>query len=586
MDTDKEFASAIQHYRSGDLQQAEHIARKILQSHSENADALQLLGVIYYQFGNHDLAILYIQKALRVNPENADGYYNLGNIFLEKGEFEEAVPFFRKAIQINPHIAEAYINLGFAMQEQGNLDEALTYFQKALQIDPAFIDGYYNLGNALREKGLLDEALTAYRKALEIDHTFFMAWYNQGQILNEKGQFDEAAACYRKAIELNPTNPEIYNDMGIVFQGKGRFDEAIAWYKKALQIKPDFAEAISNIGNVLQRKGEFQEALARYRKALQIDPQNIDAHFNMSLIFLITGDFREGWKEYEWRWHLKDFFRRSFSQPLWDGSDIKGLTILLHAEQGFGDTIQFIRYAPLVAEKGARVILESRSELKSLLEHIEGIEKIITPGEAYPHFDLQCPLMRLPYIFHTEIETIPSKTPYIKADASLVRKWSKRINHHDPVLNIGLSWCGNPDHDNDRNRSCSLETFAPLAQLSNVTLNSLQKGAGTKAFHLPEGMQLMDFTEELTDFSETAALMENLDLIISVDTAIAHLAGALGKPVWILLPFVPDWRWMLHREDSPWYPTMKLFRETSPGDWKSVIDRIAEVIRNMQKNPR
>jgi tetratricopeptide (TPR) repeat protein len=584
MDIDREISSAIQYYRSGNLQQAEYACRKLLQFHADNTDALHLLGVIYYQFGNYDLAVLYIQNALRLKPGNADGFYNLGNIFLEKGQFDEAIPCFRKTLQINPHIAEAYVNLGFALQEKGDSDEAMVYFQKALQIDPSFVDAYYNLGNALREKGRLDEALTAYQKALELDHTFFMAWYNQGQILREKEQLDEATACYRKAIELNPVNPEVFNEMGIILQEKRQFDEAIACYRKALQVKPDFVKAISNIGNALQRKGAFQEALTMYRKALYIDPENVDAHFNMALIFLTAGDFKKGWKGYEWRWRLKDSFRRSFEQPLWDGSDIKGLTILLHAEQGFGDTLQFIRYAPLVAERGARVIVECHRDLKSLLGCVEGIERIMALGEEYLDFDLQCPLMRLPYIFHTEIDTIPATIPYIKADAALVRKWRKRIEYNDSGLKVGLSWCGNPAHENDRNRSCSLEIFSPLAQLNNIALYSLQKGEASKqALHPPAGMQLIDLIGEIIDFSDTAALIENLDLIISVDTAVTHLAGAMGKPVWTLLPFVPDWRWMLNREDSPWYPTMKLFRQPSSENWKSVIDRLTEGIGDLQK---
>jgi len=311
----------------------------------------------------------------------------------------------------------------------------------------------------------------------------------------------------------------------------------------------------------------------------------------MSLALLLTGNFREGWREYEWRWETKYLIssRRTFPQRLWDGSDIKGLTILLHAEQGFGDTIQFIRYAPLVARRGAKIIFECPKELISLLRSVEGIEEVIVRGETLPEFNLHCPLLSLPLAFDTTLETIPAMIPYITNDPTYTEKWKNKIDWADSRFRIGLAWAGNPGFKQNRYRNCELENFLPLTQLPRVIFYSLQKGEEAKeAKHPPGGMKIIDLTEDIHDFSDTAAFIENIDLVISIDTAVTHLAGAMGRPVWTLLPFSPEWRWMLNREDSPWYPTMRLFRQSSHGDWESVISlvekNLSELLENMTSN--
>jgi hypothetical protein len=307
----------------------------------------------------------------------------------------------------------------------------------------------------------------------------------------------------------------------------------------------------------------------------------------MSFALLLSGDFKKGWKEYEWRCKCKEAtsLRRSFSQPQWDGSNIRGLTILLHFEQGFGDTIQFIRYVPLIAQQGAEVIIWCQEALASLLQNVKGIKQVFVKGKQIPQFDVHCPLASLPFVFDTALESIPAIVPYISVDSLLVQKWFNKIQHDNSKLKIGLVWSGNPRYKADRYRSCSLDTFSPLTQFNEITLYSLQKGeAGEQAENPPEDMKLIDYTEDINDFSDTAALLENLDLIISVDTAVVHLAGALGKSVWTLVPFVPDWRWMLTRKDSPWYPTMRLFRQSSPGDWEPVIDSIEKELSEFISN--
>ena len=301
----------------------------------------------------------------------------------------------------------------------------------------------------------------------------------------------------------------------------------------------------------------------------------------MSLALLLSGNFIEGWKEFDWRRKIGSIsFQRDFSQPIWNGSEIAGLTILLCAEYGFGDTIQFVRYAPLVAERGARVIVECPKELTSLIKNCEGAHQVIAYGEQLPEFDTYCPLLRLPLVFHTTLETIPAKLAYISVDLMLVEKWRDKFSHNNSKLKIGLAWGGRPRYRTLRHRSCSFEIFSALSNLDDTAFYSLQKGEAAKeAKHPPTGMNFYDYTQEIKDFSDTAALIENLDLIISVDTAVAHLAGALGKPVWTLLPFAADWRWLLEREDSPWYPTMRLFRQPSHGDWEAVISRVFDHVR-------
>lgn len=510
MTIDKTFQLAIDYYQAGHLQQAERICIEILKIQPDNAEVLHLLGVVYYQLKNYDFSMKCIRESLSLNPSNAEAYYNLGNIF--------------------------------------------------------------------KDNNLLDEAITCYQNALRIDPTIPHIYINLGYILRHKKLFEESATSYQKALQLDPLNAVTYYNLGNIFQDEDKLDEAIQYFQKAISLDPYFHDAYLNLGIALYDKQQIDRAITCYQEALRLDPDLADAHWNLSHALLLSGKFREGWKEYEWRWKIKELYLHSlpktdnFHQQKWDGSDITGLFILLHAEQGFGDTIQFIRYAPLVAKRCAGVIIECPKALTALLKNVEGISHVIAYGEAKPRFNIHCPILSLPLIFDTTLESIPAKTPYISTDPALVQQWRKIFQNDNSFLNVGLVWA------TDRlpgKKSCSLEIFSPLSQMQGITFYSLQKGeAAAQAKNPPFGMKLIDYTEEIKDFSDTAALIENLDLIISIDTAVAHLAGAMGKPVWTLLHFTPDWRWMLNREDSPWYPTMRLFRQSSPGDWKSVIAQV------------
>jgi tetratricopeptide (TPR) repeat protein len=572
----------IDYYQDGNFKQAENICKAILELQPENAFVLNFLGVLFYQQGNYDSAIDYIKKALYYDPNNPDAYNHLGSALKAKGQPGEAIACYQKALELNPQDADIYFNLGNTFVMKRQLDEAINCYKKAIQYNPNLAAAYNNLGNTFQEQKRYNEAITHYQIALQINPDLADAHLNLGNIYLEKGQYNEAIKHYQETLKLNPSHFESYLNLGTIFQKQGKLDEAITCYQKAIKFNPQFAGNYYNLGIAFQDKRLLDEALGAYKKTIEFDPEFAEAHFSISWINLLLGNFKEGWKGYEWRWKLKEAYQRNFSQLMWDGSDIRGCTILLHAEQGFGDTIQFIRYAPLVAQRGAKVIVECQKELTSLLKNTEGINQIVSYGEPLPDFDIQCPLLSLPLVFNTTLESIPAKIPYISADPLSIEKWKGRIKIDKEKTTIGLVWAGSTTTRKEGYYSCSLEAFAPFAHLNNITLYSLQKGqASEQVAKPPNGMKLIDYTEEIHDFSDTAAFIINLDLIISVDTAVAHLAGAIGRPVWTLLRFSPEWRWMLDRMDSPWYPTMRLFRQPAPGDWGCVIGKVFNQLQTL-----
>ncbi|MCG2722438.1 MAG: tetratricopeptide repeat-containing glycosyltransferase family protein [Thermodesulfovibrionales bacterium] len=475
------------------------------------------------------------------------------------------------------------LEMAHRYSQEENLEESEYIYRKILREQPNDSQGCVGLAFVLHKKGWIDEALRYYQKALMLNPKLADAVYNLGNIFQQKGRLDEAIRYYERAIKLDPHNALAYNNLGSVLQQKGQFDEAIVFYQKAITHNQGLLSAYNNLGLAFHEKGLFQEAMECHKKALSLNPDHPTVHFNIAGSLLLHGDFQEGWKEYEWRKKMHGYKGCRFIQPLWDGSDVQGHTIMLYSEkgyEGFGDTIQFIRYATLIAKRGVKVFAECQRELKSLLRSVEGVEQVFSKDETLPEFDLTCPYLSLPFVFGTTVEIIPSKTPYIMTNPVLIQNWRDKIQRDNSELKIGLVWAGDLRHPRSRYRSCELAAFSPLSQISDISVYSLQKGEASKeASNPPEGLKFFDYTEDFTDFSDAAALIENLDLVISVDTAGAHLAGALGRPVWTLLPFVPEWRWLLDRKDSPWYPTMKIFRQPYPGDWKSVISCITEELR-------
>ena len=370
---------------------------------------------------------------------------------------------------------------------------------------------------------------------------------------------------------------------------QGELDEAMAHFQQALQIEPYYAEAHNNLGIVLLEQGRTDESLTRFQEAIQLKSDYADAHFNRSATLLLMGHLKQGWPEYEWRSKRKEIAACPFHQPVWDGAPLAGRTILLHSEQGMGDMMQFIRYAPLVQQYGGRVVFECYEPLIRLLGRCPGIDQIVSKGSVLPEFDVHAPLLSLPGILGTSLATIPASVPYIHADEELIAHWRRELGP-SRAFKVGIAWQGNPKFPTDRWRSFRLAQFEPLARLDGVRLFSLQKGPGAEQIgEVADRFAIMDLGRTLDEatgaFMDTAAIMKNLDLVVTSDTSIAHLAGALGVPVWVALPSAPDWRWLLQREDSPWYPTMRLFRQTARGDWDGVFARMAATLQERVTAP-
>ena len=550
------------------------------------AEAQSNLGNVLKDKGRFDEAIAACLSAIALNSNLPEAHNNLGIALKEKGQFDEAVAAYRRAIALNPNLSEAHVNLGIALEEMGQIDQAIAAYRQAIAVRPNFADAHSHLGKALKDKGQFDEALVACRRAIALDSNLPDAHNNLGVVLHGKGQLDDAIAEYRQAIALSPRHAEAHGNLGVALKDQGQLDEAIAASRQAIALNANLPELHNNFGVALYDRGQFDEAVAAYRQAIGLRPNYAVAHFNLAFPLLARGDFQRGWQEYEWRWKCQDFPspQRNFAQPPWDGCPLQRRTLLLYTEQGFGDAIQFVRYLPLVEERGGKVVVECQPELQRLFQAGPGNCQIVARGQPLPAFDFHCPLLSLPRVFGASLANIPNQAPYLHADAQDVRRWRDRLADHPRLVKVGLVWAGSLTHKNDRNRSMKLARLTPLGQAAGVLFFSLQKGAAAaEAKALPPSMELVDLTQELKDFADTAALIANLDLVISVDTAIAHLAGAMGKPVWTLLPFVPDWRWLLEREDSAWYPTMRLFRQPSRGDWDSVIANVAHALPSLAK---
>jgi len=515
------------------------------------------------------------------NPQNA--LASESDARLELKRHEAALASCDQAIALKPDDAEAYKNRGNALLALKQHDAAIQSYDRAILLRPDYADAHFNRGNVLNLIEQHEAAIQSFDRAIALNPGDAEAYNNRGIALQVLKRHDAAIQSFERAIALNPGYADAFNNCGNVLKEIKRYDEALACYDKALAIKPDFAEVLSNRGSVLHELKRYDEALASYDQALAIKPDYAEAHWNESVCRLLIGDFKRGWEKHEWRWKIDalNIARRNFSQPLWLGNEgIAGKTILLHAEQGFGDTIQFARYAQAVAEKGARVILEVQPTLRPLLSDISGPYQVLSQGEPLPGFDFHCPLLSLPLAFNTRLESIPCSIPYLSARAPAVKKWKEKLGQNDAHgPRVGFVWSGNPAHKNDHNRSIALSRLVALGDLGVMPV-SLQNAVRPEDERvLAANKHILHFGSELKDFSDTAALVSLMDLVISVDTSVAHLAGALGKPVWILLPFAPDWRWLVDREDSPWYPSARLFRQPTIGDWDSVIDAVRQQLR-------
>jgi len=588
------FAEGLALHQAGRLGDAETIYNQILAMHPDHFDSLHLLGVIFYQRGNHAEAVRKIDFALKRNPNSIFALNNLGAALNELQRFEEALASFDRALKARPDYADALLNRGVTLYKLKRFEEALASYDRALTVRPDYAEALSNRGNALKELKRFEEALASYDRALMLRPDYAEALSNRGATLYELKRFEEALASYDRALSVQPDYAEALYNRGNALKELKRFEEALASYDRALIVRPDYADALCNRGINLLELQRFEEALASYDRALILRPDYAEVHYNEALCRLLIGDFDRGWEKHERRWQT-GLFRSgkwNFGQPLWVGStEITGKTILLHAEQGLGDTIQFCRYVPLVAERAARVVLEVPKPLHELMSTLAGSAQIVSRGDPLPDFDIHCPLLSLPLAFATRLETIPSKTPYLSASEIKTTVWRDRLGKHER-LRVGLVWAGNPRKELpnanliDRQRSIEFDRLAPLFQVTKCEFYSLQKGndAVAQLRDSPLRQAVIDWTDDLHDFSDTAALIENLDLIISVDTSVVHLAGALGKPFWLLNRYNTCWRRLLDREDSPWYPTARLFRQDETRDWDSVIARVHAALHDFVRS--
>jgi tetratricopeptide (TPR) repeat protein len=542
-----------------------------------HAEALCNRGAALHALRRFELALESYDRALALRSSYVEALCNRGNTLHALKRFTEALASCDQALALRPDFAEALCNRGVALQAMERFDEALESYERAIALRPDYTEALCNRAATLQALERFDEALTSCDRALAGQPYYGEALSNRGVILNALKRFDEALTSCDHALAICPDHAEAHRNRGNALYGLKRLDEALASYDCALALRPDYAEAHHNRSVTLYGLKRFDEALASCARAFAIRPDYAEAHFSEACCRLAAGDFVRGWEKYEWRWATRERkSKRNFSQPLWLGSnDLAGKAILLHAEQGFGDTIQFCRYVTRVAERGARVILQVQEPLRALMNTLPGIAQILSTDDALPDFDVHCPLLSLPLAFGTKLESIPARTPYLHASPDSVTNWSARLGAKDRPR-VGLVWSGSTA---DHNRSIGLHALSPLLALK-LSYVSLQRDLrDADAAVVQRHRNLVHFGEELENFSDTAALMSNLDLIISVDTGAAHLAGALAKPVWILLPFIADWRWLIDREDTPWYPTARLFRQDGTQNWENVLARVLTALR-------
>jgi Tfp pilus assembly protein PilF len=513
--------------------------------------------------------------------------YNRGVVLHKLRRFDQALASHDAALVLRPDYPEALVGRGDTLHDQKQFDAALRSYDRAIALSGDHAQALVNRGATLHELGRSDEALKSFERALALAPDNVEALTSRGVALHDLARHDEPLPDQEHAIAVRPGDAAVPDHHGVSLHKLRRLEQALASHDKALALRPDYAEALVNRGITLYHLKRFNEASASYDAAIALRPDYADAHFLKGLSSLVTGDFELGWIEYQWRRKAPStgITQRDFAQPLWLGKDnIAGKTILLHSEQGFGDTIQFCRYVPLVAARGARVIMEVEEPLCALMTDLAGTAQPFAKGDPLPDFDLQCPLPSLPLAFKSRLETIPSTNPYLRVPKQALEHWRALLGTRRSPR-IGLAWAGNAKHVRDRERSMRLRDLLPLLDI-DATFVSLQKEVRAGDAATLENCNMLRFSGEIGDFSDTAALISQLDLIISVDTSIAHLAGALGKPVWILLTHAPDWRWLLDRDDSPWYPSARLFRQSEMREWGGVTMRVREALLELTGNKR
>jgi tetratricopeptide (TPR) repeat protein len=570
--------------QSGNLVEAERLYRQARAQSPRNAALVSNHGNILLHLGHADRAIDCYRQAIDLNPNEAAFYSNLGNALVRTGKIDDGIAALRQGLAINPLSVETNFNLGNALMQIGQLDEAIPYLKRTLELKPAYAEAWSDLGNILFRKNLLAEAEEAYRQALALKPDMAEIYSNLSNVLMNTDRTEEAMGALMQSIRLKPHFAQAHSNLGNLLTQLDRLEEAIGPYREAIRLDSHYPEPWSNMGNVLVRLGRHDEALAAYDRAVAIRPDYAEAQVHRAFLLLQAGRTDEGWPAYEWRWKARaqsDQDRPKTALPEWHGESLNGKRIMIYHEQGYGDTLQFCRYAADVAALGAEVIFLAPRQLDRVLQDVPGIARVITSAGVDFMADYQVPLMSVPGLLGKAMGESIATVPYIRADPALAEGWKLKLAGLKR-FRVGLVWAGDPrPHDRaayltDRRRSLSFAQIAPLFDVQGVDFVSLQKGAGARQIDL--ALPLFDPTVELKDFADTAALIANLDLVIAADTSVAHVAGALGKPVWILSRFDGCWRWLLGRDDTPWYPAARIFRQAMPGAWEPVIDRVAEAL--------
>jgi tetratricopeptide (TPR) repeat protein len=578
---DGKLAEAIGHHRSGNIAEAETAYRATLAANPDNALASYNLGLLCFTQGRLQEAIDACRDAIAAQPDYVEAHINLGTAVLALGRPEEAVVWFKRAIALRPDDAMAISNLGKALQDMGRSDDAIAAYRAALGHQPDNAAATLNLGSALLDRQDWDESAAVTRRAIALQPDNAMAHANLGTALTRLGRYEEALAACRQAIALRPPDKMVLASLGGAMAELGALQEAQALCRDAIAADAAFPSAHFNLSHVLKAMNRLEEAEQAARQALELRPESAEYHFHLAHLLLLQGEFDGGWSEYDWRWKLPDFasiaaVHRAFSQPCWRGEDIAGKTILIHTEQGLGDIIMFARYLPLVVAKAGRVIVAAGPAMRRLLETIDGITVVSIEQDPLPAFDVYCPLLSLPRAFATRLETIPAEVPYLRAEPAARARWDQRTG--GGAMRVGIVWAGNPVTKGDRFRSPGFAGVETLFSVPGVDFIVLQVGpgrGGCDARAWPAHVR--DFGGEVADMADTAAIMANLDLVISSCTASLHLAGALGVRTWAMIPFAPYFPWLLESEATPWYPSMRLYRQKQPGqDWAAVVERIAE----------
>lgn len=582
--------AAIQSHQAGNLQAAEQFYSQVIEQNPEHPIALHSMAVLAHQTGQNQTAVELVAKAITSNPQIPQFHNTRGLILEAVGNFSEAICSYEKAISLDPNFAQGHLNIAIALQSNGDFAGAVKKCDQIISLYGQSAQVYNLMGYSLEQQKKYLRAIESYRQAIELQPDFAEPYNHISVILNDQGQYDQAVENAKKALEIDRDYVEAYNNLGTALNGIGDYCQAMENYKKAISLNPDFAEAYYNLANCLRNQNQCDHAIEFYKKAIQLNPDYPHAHWNLSHAYLLTGQFSQGWKEYRWRRNRQlgiISYPHHYEQPLWDGSSFVGKRLLIHYEQGFGDNIQFVRYLPMVKQRGGSVIFEVRKPLYDLFEQIEGVDEFVlaNPDGKPPEvdFDIHISPLDLPGLFETTLENIPSATPYIYAAPEKTKLWRNKVDTDS--FKVAVNWSGSKLHGNDHNRSSSLSNFLALTKIEGVKFYSLQKDrAGEEIKQLAADMTIVDLGKDFEDFSDTAAAIENMDLVISVDTSVLHLAGAMGKLVWGLIAYEPEWRWMLDREDSPWYATMRLFRQKNRGDWDQLFAAVAEQLQLLVGN--